>query len=171
MNYTNQVGSAWGKLTLKRVYRPKEIRSGMDNWGNYTNYESGLLLPETWDLECLCGHNFTIEASTFPGRRRLNCCPDCSQKIDAATDLNSVTRVVRERAAKKRVVQVYMPLSVEEDVQRYADSNGMSFSKAAVVLLAASIKGLERGKLEQLQPAPAEKKLKPWQTKETEDED
>jgi len=71
------------------------------------------------ELTCLCGKTIALWASRFPGKRKLKDC-GCGR---SSRDHSYV------------VVGVSLPLETREDVERFRQAEGLSFSRAIVELV------------------------------------
>lgn len=122
----------WGNIQRLRVFAEPELDN--DQYGN--QYETGRMHPTQWELQCKCGHVWTIFEHDFPGRRQLRDCgrPECEYANPPIVQRS--TRLGRPRSAEPSThIGLYLPLSLALKLQTYASENELSLNKAAAALL------------------------------------
>ncbi len=129
----NHVGSRWGAVTLLNIVARPVVITKLDG----STYKPGSTHPIEWELECQCGHRWTILERTFPGRRYLRNCgrDECSVRLDAIGMERAEPGIRGRKPSPERgiAVPVYMPMPLYLRLRAMADSEGMSLSKMFVM--------------------------------------
>jgi hypothetical protein len=109
----------WAHLTFVRRYRVPIIEIGSGG----TPYVADTHGPWHMELECECGHMFSMPESAFPGRRKLKSCgrPECPH-----TKPDKLSRAPRERGV---ALSVYLSLDIAQRLKDESDRQRISFSK------------------------------------------
>lgn len=127
MNYQYVEGTRWGTLVLKSVIR-RPIMYPKYGGGEY---HGGEYHPVEWVLECMCGHEWTIKAHEFPGRRKMRGCGRDRCTASEKPPTQPKLRPGRPLLGEDRgvAVQVYIALKLVNVVREAAAVEGTSFSK------------------------------------------